>query len=75
MNRLFAEATLMANLYKVFMECDCTMLEINPLASLSDGRVLVCDSKAGKRLDSCATSCVNAAKALVSCKPWCPRCQ
>ncbi|CAJ1364787.1 unnamed protein product [Effrenium voratum] len=38
-------ATLMANLYKVFMECDCTMLEINPLASLSDGRVLVCDSK------------------------------
>lgn len=38
-------ATLMANLYKVFIECDCTMLEINPLASLTDGRVLVCDSK------------------------------
>eukprot|EP00438_Fugacium_kawagutii_P014485 Skav223532 [mRNA] locus=scaffold1160:407021:409684:+ [translate_table: standard] len=35
----------MANLYKVFIECDCTMLEINPLASLTDGRVLVCDSK------------------------------
>merc|ERR1712083_814544 len=33
--------------YKVFIECDCTMLEINPLASLSDGRVLVCDSKVG----------------------------
>merc|ERR1719223_1748641 len=40
-------ATLIANLYKVFMACDCTMLEINPLASLSDGRVLVCDSKVG----------------------------
>merc|ERR1711918_220674 len=40
-------AELIANLYKVFIECDCTMLEINPLASLSDGRVLVCDSKVG----------------------------
>merc|ERR1712039_9293 len=38
---------LIANLYKVFIERDCTMLEINPLASLSDGRVLVCDSKVG----------------------------
>merc|ERR1712113_441294 len=42
------EATeLIHNLYKVFIDCDCTMLEINPLASLSDGRVLVCDSKVG----------------------------
>lgn len=40
-------ATLISNLYKVFIECDCTMLEINPLASLKDGRVLVCDSKVG----------------------------
>merc|ERR1712014_191540 len=39
--------TLIANLYKVFIDCDCTMLEINPLATLSDGRVLVCDSKVG----------------------------
>merc|ERR1719410_1917442 len=38
---------LIHNLYKVFIECDCTMLEINPLASLTDGRVLVCDSKVG----------------------------
>merc|ERR1712050_121428 len=30
-----------------FIECDCTMLEINPLATLKDGRVLVCDSKVG----------------------------
>merc|ERR1711957_681588 len=29
------------------IKCDCTMLEINPLASLKDGRVLVCDSKVG----------------------------
>merc|ERR1712151_1489733 len=43
-----AEASeLIHNLYKVFIDCDCTMLEINPLASLSDGRVLVCDSKVG----------------------------
>merc|ERR1711933_447685 len=40
-------ATLISNLYKVFIECDCTMLEINPLATLKDGRVLVCDSKVG----------------------------
>merc|ERR1712151_308463 len=43
-----AEASeLIHNLYKVFIECDCTMLEINPLASLADGRVMVCDSKVG----------------------------
>merc|ERR1719352_1605708 len=40
-------ADLIANLYKVFIECDCTMLEINPLAVLDDGRTLVCDSKVG----------------------------
>merc|ERR1711920_865436 len=43
-----AEASeLISNLYKVFIGCDCTMLEINPLAQLKDGRVLVCDSKVG----------------------------
>merc|ERR1712110_622607 len=45
--RIAEASKLIHNLYKVFMECDCTMLEINPLASLSDGRVLVCDSKVG----------------------------
>merc|ERR1719502_1901273 len=40
-------AKLIHNLYKCFIECDCTMLEINPLATLKDGRVLVCDSKVG----------------------------
>merc|ERR1719442_59264 len=38
-------AALISNLYKCFIGCDCTMLEINPLATLKDGRVLVCDSK------------------------------
>jgi len=38
-------ATLISNLYEVFIKCDCTMLEINPLAQLEDGRVLVCDAK------------------------------
>lgn len=38
-------STLIANLYKVFIGTDCTMLEINPLATLKDGRVLVCDAK------------------------------
>jgi len=39
--------TLIKNLYNCFISCDCTMLEINPLATLKDGRVLVCDSKVG----------------------------
>jgi len=33
------------NLYKTFIECDCTLLEINPFAELDDGRVIVCDAK------------------------------
>jgi succinyl-CoA synthetase beta subunit len=32
-------------LYKTFIDCDCTMLEINPLSELTDGRVVVCDAK------------------------------
>mmetsp|Transcript_53164 Transcript_53164/g.116415 ORF Transcript_53164/g.116415 Transcript_53164/m.116415 type:complete len:427 (+) Transcript_53164:91-1371(+) len=35
------------NLYKVFVDCDCTMVEINPFAELVDGRVIVCDAKVG----------------------------
>ena len=33
------------NLIQVFIECDCTMVEINPFAELDDGRVIVCDAK------------------------------
>eukprot|EP00928_Gymnodinium_smaydae_P036950 TRINITY_DN2573_c0_g1_i1.p1 TRINITY_DN2573_c0_g1~~TRINITY_DN2573_c0_g1_i1.p1 ORF type:complete len:427 (-),score=132.97 TRINITY_DN2573_c0_g1_i1:111-1391(-) len=46
-DQIKAAAELICNLYNVFIECDCTMLEINPLATLEDGRVLVCDSKVG----------------------------
>merc|ERR550537_2055417 len=38
-------AKSIANLYKCFIECDCTMVEINPFAELRDGRVIVCDAK------------------------------
>merc|ERR1712137_360707 len=40
-------AKSIASLYKVFIECDCTMVEINPFAELVDGRVIVCDAKVG----------------------------
>jgi succinyl-CoA synthetase beta subunit len=33
------------NLYEVFTKHDCTLVEVNPLAETSDGRVLVCDAK------------------------------
>merc|ERR1719190_202944 len=42
-----AAATSISALYKVFIECDCTMVEINPFAELTDGRVIVCDAKVG----------------------------
>jgi succinyl-CoA synthetase beta subunit len=32
-------------LYNTFIDCDCTMVEINPLSELTDGRVVVCDAK------------------------------
>lgn len=40
-------AVSIEGLYRVFIECDCTMVEINPFAELSDGRVIVCDAKVG----------------------------
>mmetsp|Transcript_80105 Transcript_80105/g.146410 ORF Transcript_80105/g.146410 Transcript_80105/m.146410 type:complete len:716 (-) Transcript_80105:101-2248(-) len=40
-----AAASNIMGLYKVFIECDCTQIEINPLAELTDGRVIVCDAK------------------------------
>lgn len=42
-----AAAKSISSLYKVFIECDCTMVEINPFAELTDGRVIVCDAKVG----------------------------
>jgi succinyl-CoA synthetase beta subunit len=36
---------LMKNLYSMFVERDCTQVEINPLAETPDGQVVVCDAK------------------------------
>jgi succinyl-CoA synthetase beta subunit len=40
-------AKLLSNLYKLFVSCDCSMLEINPLVTTPDGRVLALDAKFG----------------------------
>jgi succinyl-CoA synthetase beta subunit len=40
-------AKLLSNLYKLFISCDCSMLEINPLVTTPDGRVLALDAKFG----------------------------
>merc|ERR1719437_9508 len=40
-------AKSISSLYRVFIECDCTMVEINPFSELTDGRVIVCDAKVG----------------------------
>ncbi|KAL3914243.1 MAG: hypothetical protein SGILL_006180 [Bacillariaceae sp.] len=37
--------TLMKNLYAMFIGCDCTQVEVNPLAETPDGDVVVCDAK------------------------------
>lgn len=36
---------MVQKLYEVFTSCDCSLLEINPLARLSDGRLLPLDCK------------------------------
>eukprot|EP00555_Chaetoceros_dichaeta_P003438 CAMPEP_0198250504 /NCGR_PEP_ID=MMETSP1447-20131203/1669_1 /TAXON_ID=420782 /ORGANISM="Chaetoceros dichaeta, Strain CCMP1751" /LENGTH=427 /DNA_ID=CAMNT_0043935351 /DNA_START=134 /DNA_END=1417 /DNA_ORIENTATION=+ len=36
---------VMTNLYGMFIKCDCTQLEINPLAESPDGDIMVCDAK------------------------------
>ncbi|MEM1083302.1 MAG: ADP-forming succinate--CoA ligase subunit beta [Verrucomicrobiota bacterium] len=38
---------LLGNLYKLFVQCDCSMVEINPLVTTPDGRVLALDAKFG----------------------------
>ena len=37
--------TLMTNLYSMFVACDCTQVEVNPLAKTPTGDVVVCDAK------------------------------
>ena len=36
---------LLGNLYRLFLECDCSMVEINPLVGTTDGRILALDAK------------------------------
>ena len=36
---------LLAALYRLFLECDCSMVEINPLVTTPDGQVLALDAK------------------------------
>lgn len=38
---------LLKNLYTLFIKCDCSMVEINPLVTTPDGRVLALDAKFG----------------------------
>lgn len=40
-------ATTIQKLYKVFMERDCTQVEINPLSEIVDGSVMAMDAKLG----------------------------
>ncbi|MEM9079474.1 MAG: ADP-forming succinate--CoA ligase subunit beta [Verrucomicrobiota bacterium] len=40
-------AKLLKNLYKLFVACDCSMVEINPLVETTDGRILALDAKFG----------------------------
>jgi len=37
--------TLIKNLFAMFEKCDCTQVEINPLAETPEGDVVVCDAK------------------------------
>ncbi|CAB1098404.1 unnamed protein product [Ectocarpus sp. CCAP 1310/34] len=40
-----AGKTLLKNMYAMFIERDCTLVEINPLAETPEGRVMACDAK------------------------------
>jgi len=36
---------LIKNLYDMFISCDCTQVEVNPLAETPEGDIVVCDAK------------------------------
>ena len=36
---------VVTKLYKMFVETDATLLEINPFAETNDGKIMVCDAK------------------------------
>lgn len=42
-----AAAEQIKNLYNMFTACDCTMVEVNPLAETEDGKLIAADAKLG----------------------------
>ncbi|CEL98573.1 unnamed protein product [Vitrella brassicaformis CCMP3155] len=44
-DRVDQAAQCIMGLYKMFIDKDCTLVEINPFAETHDGRVMVCDAK------------------------------
>ena len=42
-----AAADQVKALYRTFVECDCTMVEVNPLAETDDGKLIAADAKLG----------------------------
>ncbi len=45
--QLLAASQLFLNLYRLFQECDCLMVEVNPLVLTDKGEVLALDAKLG----------------------------
>ena len=37
--------SVVEKIYKLFRDHDCTLVEVNPLAETTEGKVLVCDAK------------------------------
>ena len=46
-DKLRAFDQLLASLFKLYLSCDCSMVEINPLVETPDGRILALDAKFG----------------------------
>ena len=44
-DKLRAFEKLLTALYRLFIECDCSMVEINPLVETTDGQILALDAK------------------------------
>ncbi|KAL0039262.1 hypothetical protein WJX79_000710 [Trebouxia sp. C0005] len=42
-----AAAEQIKNMYEMFTSCDCTMVEVNPLAETKDGKLIAADAKLG----------------------------
>ena len=44
-DKMRAFGKLLTSLYKLFLSCDCSMVEINPLVETPDGQILALDAK------------------------------